>query len=367
MRDDKLMMFSKYLSLGKGGKMETFEQKLSKLGINYSLLRYERISSHFYNNPLLCVNFENQIKDIATKIGFAMSKGGVWHIPVVGYSKSGKTLFAKLIEFLSNEQGLKAKYFNAGEFLEEEEEETVYEKILNNSKEYDIIIIDDIWKDSDSVGEIKEIMKSMGRGALISIWNSFVYIEIEDDLIRNVEKTLAVIELNPLNGEMCKPIFEEIWNVISEGEGKKRELKNVFCLIFEDSLGFTGIAIRLFIDILKKFCMQDEENLEEFTKNVLERYGFKKIEKIGFDPLKLKILEIILKSRDSRGVIPSDIAREIKKDSATVTYHLSKLKSDGLLIDLRFGKNIFYRVKDIYAPLLEKIIVEHKKLLEGGV
>ena len=358
MSDEKLMMFSSYLQMGKNEEMKSYGSCLSELGITLGTIRYDYVNSHFHENPFLAVNFEEEIKDIAKKIGFSLNKEKPYHIPVLGYTKSGKTLFAKLINEMLKKKKIKSIYVNSEDFTEEEEEESVYDKIIEYASDYDVIIVDDIWAVGEPIQTINNIVESMESGALITIWKYLNYLEMENEIFQNIENTLSEVRINPLRKENCKEFFDKIWNMISKEDRKKDDLKSVFYGIFEECLGFPGVSIQIFLDIINRFCMESENDLERFAEEMLKLYNIGKIKDLPLDAVKLDILKMMLMTKDTRGTTPSSIAEGIKKDSATVTYHLLKLKNEGIIDDFRFGKNIFYKVKEHYIPFLEKIIVE---------
>ncbi len=231
--------------------------------------------------------------------------------------------------------------------------------MVDYASHYDVIILDDIWAVEEPIKMLNEVMQSMEKGALIGVWRPLNYSEIEDEIFHSVGNTLAGVWINPLKRENRGKLFDKIWGMISREEDKKERLKTVFYNIFDKCVGFPGVTIQVFLDTINRFCMDEEErDLEKFAEKMLELYGFEKIKNLKLDAVRLDILKIMLMPKDKRGTTPSTIAETIKKDSATVTYHLLKLKNDGLVEDIRFGKNVFYKVKEHYVPFLEKIVVE---------
>ena len=359
MSNGKLMLFSNYLQIGKNEEIKSYESCLSELGITLGTLRYDHIKSQFYDNPFLAVNFEGEIKDIAKKIGFSINKEKPYHIPVLGYTKCGKTLFGKLINEMLKKKKIKSIYVSSEDLLEKDDDEITYDEILDYAPNYDVIIIDDIWAVGEPIETINSILKSMENGALISIWKYLNYREIEDEIFHSIGNTLTEVRINPLKKENCRDMFNKVWGIISKEKNKKWNLKTVFYNIFEESLGFPGVTIQIFLDIINRFCMDDEDyDLEKFAEEMLRSYNIWKIKNLKLDTVRLDILKIMLMSKDTRGTTPSTIAETIKKDSATITYHLLKLKNDGIVEDVRFGKNVFYKIKEHYIPFLENIIVE---------
>ena len=359
MSNGKLMLFSSYLQMGKNEEMKSYDSCLSELGIILGTLRYDYISSQFYEKPFLAVNFEEEIKEIAKRIGFSLNKEKPYHIPVLGYTKCGKTLFGKLINEMLKKKKIKSIYVSSEDFMEEEDDEITYDEILDYAPNYDVIIIDDIWAVSEPIETINNILKSMENGALITIWKYLNYSELEDEIFHSIGNTLTEVRINPLKKENRRELFNKIWDIISRDKKKKENLKTVFYDIFEECLGFPGVTIQIFLDIINRFCMDNEDyDLEKFAEEMLRSYNIGKIKDLKLDTVRVDILKIMLMSKDTRGTTPSTIAETIKKDSATVTYHLLKLKNDGIVEDLRFGKNVFYKVKGHYIPFLERIIVE---------
>ncbi len=363
MQNEKFMLFSEYLKLGKKGEVDSFESRLLEFGIKINAIRYDYITSVLHNNPYNAINWENEIKNMAAKIGFALSKERPYHIPLLGYTKSGKTLFVKLIDAMLKKNKIRSYYINAKDFSIENEDINEYEFLLDNASKYKVIIVDDMWIAQDEVGKIKEILKNMKKGVVITVWKYLNYYELEDTILKDINTTLGEVRISALKQELCSDLFETIWTIIkyedpAENEEKKDILKKSFCKIFEKSMGFAGIAIKLFVDLVNEFCIEGKGNkLDDFVENELKNYNFESIYNLKRDQVKMNIIKIILMSKDTRGATPTEIAEKIKKDSATITYHLSKLKIEKLVEDYRFGKNIFYRVKDIYAPFFEYVLL----------
>ncbi len=374
MYDEKFMLFSEYLQLGKKGEIGSFESRLLEFGIKINALRYDYITSNLHNNPYRAVNWESEIKNMAAKIGFALSKDKTYHIPLLGYTRSGKTLFVKLVDAMLKKNKIKSYYINAKDFSIENEDINEYESLLDNASEYEVIIVDDMWIAQDEVGKIKELLKNMKKGAVITVWKYLNYYELEDRILKNINTTLGEVRLGTLKQEFCGDLFEIIWSIIkyedpTENDEEKMDvLKKSFCKIFEKSMGFAGTTIKLFVDIVNRFCIEGKgKELDEFVENNLKNYNFEGIYILKHDKVKMDIIKIILMSKDTRGATPTEIAEKIKKDSATITYHLSKLKIERLVEDYRFGKNIFYKVKDIYVPFFEYVLLQQLNEMKGVI
>ena len=362
--DNKLLsLFGQYLELGEKGKIQSFESCLSQLGMDFGCTRYICVRDKMHRNPYLAVGFEEEIKDIASKIGFSLGKEKAYHIPVVGYTYSGKTMFARLVEFLSQKKGLKTKYFDSKEILiEDENGMTNYEKILEVAKEYDVIILDDAWLLKDEVKTIKNIADSIERGAVISVWKYLNFVSMENKIYEDIGNTLGEVVIKDMKIEMADKVFSSLWSII--GSGKEGRLKNYFKKIFQEVDGSPGLSVRIFVDFVRSYCQeQRDEDMSEYLNSYL-RENFAPLRRIkdeDLDAVKLGILNNILTEKDSRGAMPSVISTKVRKDNATITYHLTKLKNMGILRDIRFGKNIFYRVVDIYIPFFEKIVMNRMK------
>ena len=357
MTNEKLMMFSSYLKIGKNEEIKSYDSCLSELGIKIGTLRYEYVKSYFYENPLLAVDFEEEIKDIAKKIGFSLDKNKPYHIPVLGYTKSGKTLFAKMITEMLKNEGINAMYVDGENLLDENDGESMLERVLDRAPDLDVVVLDNAWVVTDPIGTIGEIMNSMEHGAVVSVWKYINYINMEEEIFQALGSTLTDVRIEPLKMEHSNELFEKIWSAIGHDE-EKEKLRRIFYMVFEECLGFPGVTIEIFISILNKFCMEEVSDLESFATEMLGSYNIERIKSLKLDMVRVDMLKIMLTSKDPRGTTPSIIAESIKKDSATVTYHLLKLKNEGIVEDFRYGKNIFYKVKDHYVPFLEKLIAE---------
>lgn len=77
------------------------------------------------------------------------------------------------------------------------------------------------------------------------------------------------------------------------------------------------------------------------------------------DPTRRKILDMLKK----RSMAAGEIAEQFQMTGATISHHLSVLKSAGLVSDRHEGKYVYY---DLDLSVLEELIGWFSGLAEGG-
>ena len=77
------------------------------------------------------------------------------------------------------------------------------------------------------------------------------------------------------------------------------------------------------------------------------------------DPVRREILELLKDGKRTAG----DIASHFDMTAATVSYHLSRLKKAGLLVEQRYKNFIYY---DINVSVFEEVLLWITQLQEGA-
>lgn len=60
------------------------------------------------------------------------------------------------------------------------------------------------------------------------------------------------------------------------------------------------------------------------------------------DPVRVRIVSLLLASTDERGVCTCDLAPAVGLGEATVSHHLRQLREAGLVVGTREGPNVWY-------------------------
>ena len=61
------------------------------------------------------------------------------------------------------------------------------------------------------------------------------------------------------------------------------------------------------------------------------------------DPVRMRIVSLLLTDTDDRGVCTCDLAPAVSLSEATVSHHLRQLRESGLVTGTREGLNVWYR------------------------
>jgi len=93
--------------------------------------------------------------------------------------------------------------------------------------------------------------------------------------------------------------------------------------------------------------------------------------KVFSNPIRLEILNLL---RD-REMSVTELIDKSKLSQANISQHLSIMKSKGIVVSERNGKNIYYKLQnskiikafDIIKEVLSERLEKEKKLLKGGL
>src|SRR3989344_4775806 len=93
--------------------------------------------------------------------------------------------------------------------------------------------------------------------------------------------------------------------------------------------------------------------------------------KVFSNSIRLEILELL---RDKRLSV-TELIDKTKLSQANISQHLSIMKSKGIVVSERNGKNIYYKLQnskiikafDIIKEVLSERLEKEKKLLKGGL
>ena len=136
------------------------------------------------------------------------------------------------------------------------------------------------------------------------------------------------------------------------------EIDDVFMKqLHQKSRGVPGLALEVFRDSIKRsFHVEGRMLLDEKSvKDCAEKNGLTNLEEKlkTLSDTKNHIIEKIMLSRDLRGVSPSELSNDLKKDKSTVSYHLRELLKKDLLKKQSHGRQTFYTTRSSIKPILQ--------------
>ncbi len=105
--------------------------------------------------------------------------------------------------------------------------------------------------------------------------------------------------------------------------------------------------------------LMDEERREEYYDEELYRIKAEMFKALAH-PIRLKIMELLLKGERSVG----DIVKKIGSEPPNISRHLSILKRAGLVFDVKKGQNVYYSAKN---PCVDEITTCIRSFLKAKV
>jgi DNA-binding transcriptional ArsR family regulator len=365
---EKIKRFEEAFERGRKGKVKSFELWLKEVGLDPEKFSYSSISEYFFNHPEITSNREEELTEIAEFIGyFTRERSGLYHLPVIGVSGSGKTQFLVTVTYFLEQIGseLKAKIYNAAEFgdvFEDTEEPHLFYILDELDKEApDIILIDSCEKDRDIVESISRISRKLKGGVIITAWTPEFWFYRRD----------AVDEVLPITKEiLLAPLSQgsttELVNIIMEYVGGEKLSKEALATLYQYSRGIPRVVITLLIAAFREAFLKQKDNLdEESLHSAAKVLGLGIDEKLKeLSEQRLTILKHILLTEDKRGKRPTELVEILNLNKATVSYHLQSLMSESLLKSERFGRSIFYKIRDEIKPFVQLRVAQEGEYYE---
>jgi DNA-binding transcriptional ArsR family regulator len=227
------------------------------------------------------------------------------------------------------------------------------------SEKYDILFIDACEKDKGIDYSLECLVKALKKGVIITAWEpqSWNLYEVK---VKEIIPSTKEIFLRPFDKDASTQLIRKV--VVLLG-GKEENLKeNVIEKIFEISKGIPRTILTLFLRSYYEAFITERTSLEgECVEKAAKNLGlFGLDEKLGkLTDAQLDILNTVLQSNDPRGITPTELVVKLRKDKATISYHLGTLLSEGILAVQRLGKYAFYRVREEVKPFVQlKMMVE---------
>ena len=366
---EKLKRFQKALEKGKSGMVKSFDIWLKNYGLDSKKAQYEFIKEYFLENSHRIVNREKEIEQIAEFIGFYLkNRKYLYHLPILGIKGSGKSLLLSTIrDFLDSVEGINGvKKYDASKFGEQKEgtEELNIHCILEElDSRIDVIIIDSCENDDCIEYSLNRVTRKTRKGVYITSWSSERWNSLRDR-IENFLPTAKEINIEPLKKEDTKNLIYVIIEITAEKKTEITEItEDVADSIYFYSKGIPFIAIKLFLTALKETYLKQKQAMNKKSiEAAAARMSLLDIpEKLReLSDQQVVILKHILLSHDERGVRPKELVEYLDRDKATISYHLTTLKSLGLLDVERVGRSSFYRIKEYIEPFVQLRIMEER-------
>lgn len=353
--EDKSSIFKEAVSRGQKGELSNFQNWLSQAEITES--KYNNLINNLRNEQPFTVDREEAIREIGEYLGSLKAEEVNRHIVLNGVEGSGKTHVSIAIKTLIEENESDLSFTRVvPEDISQENEFSTFIAELENQQQKKVVFIDDVWKEKRISHVLRKLNENIENILVITSWDpEQLYYKGEE--IRRSFPQADEIYLEPFDSEQTETLIYKVIDFVSEGESKKEVSNEFISEIKKNSQGVPGLAIKLFEQSIKKsFHSSDRDTLDaDSVREVAEKRGITGIrEKLrSLSETKSHILEKTLTASDPRGLNPSKIAKELKKDKSTISYHLRDLKNQKLIEKESYGRQTFYTPNPIAKPLIQ--------------
>jgi DNA-binding transcriptional ArsR family regulator len=357
--DEKLNRFQEAFERGQEGQVSDFDTWLRDQGIDSSKVDTEFLADFFREHPGKAVNHEKQIEEVAEYIGFFSRRSNVYHLPVIGVSGIGKTQFFHTVADLLGEiePNIEQRLYHADDFSERgDEEERIFEvrDELRGIKKVVIYVDDCEWERAESLVESFRVIESVVDDAfLLTSWTP-EYWKHHREEFENVFPVSREVHLSAFAEADCVEAVKQVFTVVADDgvETPEAHLEK----IHEYSGGVPGVFTELAVESLRETYLKELElGSVEAVEAAAEKLNLVDVEEsvYGLSDTKLTILTHMLLWNHRDGIRPSELVDLIDRDKSTVSYHLSDLKSEGLVESEKRGRSAYYRVKDLVKPFVQ--------------
>ncbi|MFW9874308.1 MAG: hypothetical protein ACFFG0_14480, partial [Candidatus Thorarchaeota archaeon] len=384
---EKLIKFKQALKKGKEGVPDNLEAWLESFGVDFKKLSLNFIQSHFLKNSQYMIGNEENIEVIGEYIGlFLRNRRSFYHVPIIGITGSGKSLFLSAIQHFIVQSGENIKFFSfeSSKFDIDDDEKLLYKNDEVKSEKLDVVFIDSCEKDKNIFDSLTMLFGKLGNAVYITTWTpeSFNYWSQSIEYSFPFSKKIILTPFDNydfrLKFRYDIGLFEDfsdfIWNieeVISLKNGKnKEEFRHILGdkgydirrIIFKYSKGVPSTSIKLFIASIRETFLKRREKIEGKTINdAAKRIGISSIvEKLDeLSPPQLRLLETILLLSSEESINPTKLAKRLKLDTSTVSYNLNILREQQILDSKQTGRKVSYNIKENLIPFVQmKILVD---------
>lgn len=291
---------------------------------------------------------------------------------MIGILGSGRThllhLVAKLLEKLKTELTWEivdaSNFSKVDEESEDEEKQTFYQFLDElRKKGTQILLVDSCDEDRNIVESLRQVVKTLKKGLLITSWTSHYWNLLKD----SIEETLPVskeIFVGPLSSEDTTGLIDAVLQKASKG--KFRLAPEIPKKIHGYSKGIPGVSVNILRASLGQAFVEGSAKVTGGTvDSAAETLGLKglddRVAKLADH--QLVIIRHILLESDKRGMRPSRLVELLGKDKATVSYHLTSLTSERFLTLAKMGRYSFYRIRAGIEPFIQLRIAQESEFL----
>ena len=351
---DKEAVFSEAISRGQEGKISDFQGWLKSKDVSHQ--RYESLTSELRGQNGLTVGRENELAKIGEYIGSLKSRSEDRHLVINGVEGSGKTHLSLLVgELLGRNEPEISYVYKTPEEMKDEEKFSSMVSNLKSSDKCKLLVIDDAWKEKRISHVLKMLRDETSNILVMTTWTPEA-LHMADERVTESFPKSAEIYLEPFDRGQVDELLENVFSIMSTADENVDLSEEYIKEIHDISEGVPGLAVKLTKLSIKQSFHSERELIDvNSVREVADKYGINNIRNklSNLSETKHLILEKTLVSSDPRGLNPSKIAKELKKDKSTISYHLRDLKKNDLIKKESYGRQTFYTPQKLAKPLIQ--------------
>lgn len=358
---DKIDRFRRAFERGEKGQVDDEDAWLREQGFLPERVNDEWVAQYFRENPTEAVDQTEELETVAEYLGVLSEAGGVMHLPVVGVSGIGKTVFLQTIQQAVEElpREIPVRLVDADAFDEETADGRFQLRVLQDDlRQLDevVLLIDNCNRDREIDASLRAIGECVESAVVVSAWPPEWWRHRCDD-VESVLQVTNRIHLEPFNQRELAEVVRKLIAVMSDGEVTPSE--EFVSAVETYSFGIPRVAALLVRKSITQAFRSGEEigpGVVEETAAALELPGMEETV-YAVPDARVDVLNWMLLDTDPRGMQPSKLVDLLNRDKSTVSYHLRELRDAGIVESERAGRRAFYRIREPVRPLVQDRII----------
>ena len=362
---DKLDQFKEAFERGEQGQVSDYRAWLENQGFQPERVNEDWLPNHFGEHPEHAANHDEQLETAAEYLGFFSTKGGKLHLPIIGVSGIGKTVFLHTIHHAVDQLGLDipVRFLDAGMFDDVENDRFRLQIVQEELEEVGqtVILVDNCAEDREIVESLSSIGKAAEEAVILSVWTPEWWRHHCED----VETELPVtdeIHLEPLSESETRCAVDTIFGLLSDDGAKPS--RDFVSTVRENCFGIPNIMLKLVLRSLKEAFHTGTEIGAECVERAAETLGLVEAEEAVYDlpESRLKLISHMLRNTDKRGTQPSKLVDLTGHDKSTVSYHLRELRQANIVESTKSGRRAYYQIREVVKPFAQIRITQQGEI-----
>lgn len=369
----KLRIFEETLKKAKEGELFNYDFWLKENGVNPIEVNLKHFERFFWKNPDDMAGNDKIIERVAKIVGlFLKDRKGIYHVPIIGVTGSGKTLLLNVIETFTKkiESNItdRVDVIGARNYLLQE----INPEHLITSQQRDVIhFIDNCEKAQNIKTILENVLKLKGEGVYFTSWTPECWVQYSEEIneIFTATDEIIIFPIEEVNYYMfityCfnSTMYPELLKpengyplIYPEFIDEKFAVNRLSTIFYVYTKGIPLISINLLIKCFEKTFLTDEKKMDEtIISEVASEMGLKDLdERLNkLSELHSQILFKILIKTANKGKRPMELVKDFNLDKSTISYHLNTISEFELLEVQKLGKSKYYKIRENLIPFIQ--------------